>query len=247
MKKDWAYKEYIPMEENIERPSYEHELEFYESVKNGNVEALRKGLKINPFSTNNNWGILSENSHRNLIYHFIITTALLARVCMEGGMNVDEAYMISDYYIQKIDKTKTEKEIDKLHQDMVIDYTSRMIASRKNKIYSKQISRCIDYIYDHLTENITTSDIASKIGLSRAYLSTLFKKETNFTINEFITLKKLQTAENMLKYSHYNISEISNLLAFSSQSYFTKLFKTYSGETPKRFANKNTALLTKMP
>lgn len=246
LKKEWNYKEYISLDENVERPSYASELQFYEEVKNGEVEKLEIGTKVNPFSLREDWGILSENPLRNLIYHFVITVALIARVCIEGGLDVDEAYSLSDYYIQKADKVRSSIEIEKIHSRMLIDYSTRMKALQK-KSYSKPISKCIDFIYNHLNENISVEDIAEYIRLSRSYISTLFKQETSFSINEYITRKKIKTAENMLKYSDYDILEISNILGFSSQSYFTKMFKQYTSYTPKKYKSINHEILSKKP
>lgn len=245
LKKEWNYKEYISLDESVIRPSFDTEIELYEAVKNGKTKELEKGLKEKPFSSKTNWGILSENNLRNDIYHFIITTALIARFCIEGGLDTDESYSLSDFYIQKADKSHSLDELSKIHATMILDYAERMKSLQKKNIISKPISKVIDYIYNHLNEDLSVQEIAQYVGLSRTYLSTLFKKETNYSINEFITRKKIQTAENMLKFSDYDILDITTILNFSSQSYFTQLFKKYIGETPKKYKNKNHEVLSK--
>ena len=57
-------------------------------------------------------------------------------------------------------------------------------------------------------------------------------------ISEYITIKKVETAMSMFKFSSQSTAEISCALNFSSQSYFIKLFKKYTGMTPKEYKNK---------
>jgi AraC-like DNA-binding protein len=99
------------------------------------------------------------------------------------------------------------------------------------------VVRTIQYIYDHLHERIYLSDLADVAGVNENYLSRLFKKEVGMAIGEYISRKKIETAQNMLEYSEYTPLEIANILAFSSQSYFVNVFKRYTGETPGKYQN----------
>ena len=86
-------------------------------------------------------------------------------------------------------------------------------ASRPNrpnrKICSKPVVDCIDYIYEHLHTRITVKDLADHVNLNPSYLSRLFKKETGTAIGEYIQIKKIETAQNMLVYSDYTLSQIA--------------------------------------
>jgi YesN/AraC family two-component response regulator len=97
----------------------------------------------------------------------------------------------------------------------------------------------MDYIYEHLHEKITVSQLAKNAGLNSTYLSKLFIKETGENISDFITKAKVTTAENMLKFSEFSYLEIALSLGFSSQSYFISTFKKVSGMTPKEYREKH--------
>ena len=56
---------------------------------------------------------------------------------------------------------------------------------------------------------------------------------------DFIQLQRIEEAKNLLRFSDYQISEISTFLAFSSQSYFTSVFKRHTGVTPKKYREAN--------
>ena len=91
----------------------------------------------------------------------------------------------------------------------------------------------MDYIYDNLHTGVTLEELTAVTGLSPSYLSRLFHKEVGTTISGYIARKKVNAAENMLKYSEYSFVDISNYLGFSSESHFIKVFKKYTGYTPK--------------
>lgn len=232
--KELCYKEYLMRENDSFHSPYNSEFDFYIAVKNGDIEKIEELYECD-FSNKKGFGILSDNALNNLKYHFVITVALVARYCIEGGMEHETAYNLSDLYIQKADKCNKASDISKIHKDMTYDYANRMRLLRKNKIYSKPISQCIDYIYNNLHTRIYITDLAKCTGLNVNYLSRLFKKETGCTVTEYIQMRKIATAKNMLKYSNYTPSMISSILSFPNQSYFIETFKKLCGMTPKKY------------
>lgn len=234
IKKELFYREFIQRENNILRAPYNPELEFYSIIKSGNIAKVRS-LCQERLLDKPGLGTLSENSLQNMKYHFVITTALVARYCIEGGMELSTAYGLSDFYIQKADQCRTPEEVSDLHPVMCEDYTRRMKNLRKQKICSKHIADCVDYIYEHLHTRITINDLSEYVHLNPSYLSRLFKKETGTTVSAYIQNKKIETAQNMLVYSDYTLSQISSILAFPSQSYFTEIFHKRTGMTPTKY------------
>lgn len=69
----------------------------FEAVKDGNIEAVSKNLKEEAFTNPEGMGILSKNPLTNLKYHFVITVALVTRYCIDGGMETEQAYRLSDF------------------------------------------------------------------------------------------------------------------------------------------------------
>ena len=107
-------------------------------------------------------------------------------------------------------------------------------------VYSKQIVRALDYIIGHLYQRIFIKETAEYLKISPAYLSRLFKKETGLSFREYVNKLKIEEAAALLLYTQFSDVEISSLLAFSSQSYFIKIFKKIMGITPKKYKMKNT-------
>lgn len=222
-------------ENNFEHTSFDREVAFYESISSGNIEKVK--LLATPLCSKG-YGILSYDELRNLKYHFTISVALITRFCINHGMSIEEGYNLSDMFILKADNCNNQNDVHKLHYEMIIKFTKRMYSINNEKVYSKNIVRAIDYISDHLHSRIKIEDIANHLSLSIAYLSRLFKAEIGMVLSEYINIKKIESASSMLQFSKYTDLEISNMLGFSSQSYFIKIFKKYTGMTPKEYKSR---------
>lgn len=228
-----VYRHYLDRENGILRNSYSAELDFYDFISSGDTENLKKRLQT-PLSEVQGLGSLSDNSLQNIKYHFVITTSMVARYCIEKGLPMTEAYDLSDYYIRSCDEAPSAKEINRLHREMCLEYCDRM-NELMHKSVSGSVSAAIDYIYDNLHTRIHITDVANSVSLSPAYLSRLFKSETGITLTDYIRQKKIQAAKGMLQHSSFTPAEISDILAFPGQSYFTEVFRKETGLTPLKY------------
>ena len=114
-----------------------------------------------------------------------------------------------------------------------------IICLKKDDIISIHIRKCIDHIYEDLNADLSTKGLADFTKLNVSYLSKLFKQETGQTIKSYVTAAKMDTAQNLLKYSNLSYFEISASLGYSSQSAFTYAFRKFTGITPKKYREKN--------
>lgn len=233
--KEWNNAELLQREVSFYHRPLEDELQFYNAVKNGDLDYVMNNCMNHVFLNPEGMGLLSENPLQNLKYHFVITAAMITRNSVDGGLEAEKAYGLSDFYIQKADKCQSKEEISDLHQIMCSDFTKRMQQLRKKKVYSKHIVLCIDYIYSHIHSRITLKELADRLDLSESYLSTLFVTEVGMSISDYIRVEKIDRAENMLKFSDYDIADIANYLSFSSQSHFTQTFEKQVGLSPKKY------------
>jgi len=216
--------------------SYDKEVAFYESVRTGNYEMAK--MLSTPLCSEG-YGILSKDSLRNIKYHLVVSVAMITRFCIEGGMPSEDAYGLSDSFINKADVAESVDEVHKIHAQMIETYCNAMYEIRLRGVYSLQIVKAIDYIKGHVNDKVGINEIAEYLGISVPYLSRLFKAETGENVSEYIIKRKIEAAIIMLKYSSKSIAEISAHLNFSSQSYFTKVFRKYAGLTPKEYKNGN--------
>ena len=213
------------------------ELLFYRAVASGDIKTVKKNCERQRFTECDGVGVLSKNAVTNMKYHFVITTAMITRLCKQNGMEMEQAFRLSDFYIQKLDGIHTVEEVQSLHDEMVMDYTEKMRRYFRDNTYSKHINASKEYIYSHIKERITIEDLADSLGVSASYLSRLFKKETGISVSAYIRRQKIEMAKNLLQYSDYPIIEIANRLSFSSQSHFIQQFREVDIRRRKRNAD----------
>ncbi len=238
LQREWYLNELKKSEEEDPHRPLEVEYGFYNAVSSGDMEYVRKNIEEGDFINPEGMGILSHNSLTNLKYHFVITVAMVTRHCVDAGMELEQAYRLSDFYILKMDALQTKESIANLHDSMVLDFTGKMLLLKKNAVISKPITQCIEYIYNHIHDRITVDDLADYTKLSQSYLSRLFKKELGISVSDYIREKKIEKAQNLLRYSDFSLVEISNYLSFSSQSHFIQSFEKLVGLTPKKYRDR---------
>ena len=111
LRNEWYKRELSDSESETYHRPMEEEYSFYTAVKNGDMEFVRKNLNQGDFTNPEGMGVLSKNALTNLKYHFVVTAALLTRHCVEGGLELEQAYRLSDFYILKMDSCSTVKAI----------------------------------------------------------------------------------------------------------------------------------------
>jgi len=103
---------------------------------------------------------------------------------------------------------------------------------------SPAVRRAINYLGKNLDRKLSLAKLAREVGYSPTYLSTLFKKETNYSpISYFSHLKILKACE-FLDYTNMKVKEISFNLGYSDPYYFTKDFKKKMGLSPRNYRNR---------
>ena len=231
-----AYLAYINRENEFQHHGYSEEMKQYRMMQAGDSRAvaesqamMRKTLPVG----------LSEDPLRNAQYLFVASTTIATRFAIEGGLDVETAYNTSDMYIRKLDQCRDAEDVLALHREMFEFFTSRMAGVKKRKEYILPIARCVEYIEAHLHVPLRIEELADLVRLSPSYLSVLFRRETGKPFSDYVLYRRIETAENMLLYSDYSSTEISEILAFSSQSYFIRCFRKKTGMTPKQYRQRH--------
>ncbi|MBN2047404.1 MAG: helix-turn-helix domain-containing protein [Anaerolineaceae bacterium] len=213
--------------------TYTFEQYIWECIREGQVEKLRRHLHAGAF------GKTGEISNRDPLRQqknlFISSITMAARAAIEGGLNIEIAYSLSDLYIQQAEAMKDLLPIMTLNENMLYDYAERTRAAKHQTHYSAAVKDCCDYIDHHLREPLLIKEIAEQLGFSPDHLSRKFRHETGEPLNDYIRHAKIAEAKSMLRHSGMPLSEISELLSFSSQSYFSAVFKQLVGVTPKQY------------
>lgn len=97
------------------------------------------------------------------------------------------------------------------------------------------VAQMLAYIDDHLTEPIAIADAADALHLNPQYLMRVFKKEMGCPILQYITSKRIALAVRYLNETDTAVADVALLCGFDNYSYFTRIFKRFTNETPTAF------------
>lgn len=229
---------YKARDEQQSHGTYFFEQKMLEFVKKGNAAEMRNFLLSAVQQESLTEGKLADTPLRQAKNLFIGAVTLVGKYGgIPGGMDVEQTYSLIDTYIQECEKLHSIDAIKNLQYNMLIDFTNRVSQVRTPTGTSNEIHLCTQYISLHLNEHISIDDIASHMQKSRSYLTTKFRKETGMSINEYITNARMEEAKNLLRHTNKPIAEISEYLCFSTQPYFSNVFKKHFGITPMEYRN----------
>lgn len=204
-------------------------------IRKGSSKDLQEWLSNAPLV---HAGILAYDQLRQLRNTFIVTATLVSRASIQGGMNAEDAFSLSDTYIQRVELLNSQSTILNLQYNMIIEFTEQVEKIRLGKNPNKLALEVSNYIHHHLSEPISTALMAKHFYLTRTHFSAKFKKETGMTLTDFILKEKTEEAKRLLRYSDKSISAIATYLGFSSYGHLTKVFKKYVECTPGEYREK---------
>ena len=92
-----------------------------------------------------------------------------------------------------------------------------------------------DYIHANLTSNISVSDLAELVQMSPSHFARAFKISFGVTPYRFVMRERIAGAKGMLASTKLSSSQVSMAFGFASQSHFVKVFRQFTGVTPKQY------------
>ena len=217
--------------------SFEHYV--LQAVSEGNVPKLKQAL-LSPLS--GAVGQMADDPLQQEKFTFVCFVTLVTRAAMAGGLNAELAYSLSDIYCQAVDRLHEVSSISRLSMDMCVDFTNKVATAQGRVRLSTGVSTCCEYISAHLHEDISLAQLARITRVPETTLSRHFRNETGVSIADYIHQERIKEAKALLQYSSYSISEIAYYLHYGSQSYFSTVFKRFSGVTPLQFREKSKSL-----
>ncbi|MCR5468975.1 MAG: AraC family transcriptional regulator [Lachnospiraceae bacterium] len=179
---------------------------------------------------------------KKMTYHKSIQTAIgllnVAKMsAIHGGLGVDSAYTLYDSYLERFNECHSSSDLLSAVYSALLEYTEAVanVHSMTREKYSATINNAITIIADRIPEKISLSQVAAEVHITPKYLSALFIKETGISFSDYVQDIRIQKAKQLLESSDLSLLEITNMLNFSSQSYFNHIFKKKTGMTPKEF------------
>ena len=177
-----------------------------------------------------------NNSGFAPIYEFLDINCLNNHIVLNGAFSIGEK--IKELTIENSIKDAFSKEYTSSLLKNIILNIARIASettNTKTKNDAALAKGVIEYIQNHLTENINNEDIANYMNFNISYLNRVFKKYTKMTIHAFLLERRLELAMEKLKTETISVSEIALSSGFTDIPHFTKIFKKYVGKTPSEY------------
>ncbi len=107
----------------------------------------------------------------------------------------------------------------------------------KESMENHLVEEMISIIESHIYKSLSVQTLCAQLNYSRSYLSGIFKVATGLTISEYITKSKIKESKKLIRANQYTFAEISEMLCFNNQHYFSKVFKKVTNFSPTQYKN----------
>ena len=117
---------------------------------------------------------------------------------------------------------------------------SKCIAAQKSVAPQENdqfLYKVITWTETHYTENFSIDEMAEKMGYSKSYFCSKFKKSSGVTYVEYLTGVRVAQACRLLRQG-ISVNEVSDQCGFANTSYFIKRFRQITKVTPKQYTQK---------
>jgi len=159
---------------------------------------------------------------------------LLSRASIDGGANPDDILTYNYRYLREIEQFTNVDSLAYWLSGVLNRFASQVFNLQEVK-HVDRLERTLHYINSHYTEKISLEDAASYAALSPAYFSKIFKEEMNCSFTIYINRIRIDHAKTLLRTTPCTLIEISGLVGFEDQSYFSRVFKSIAGISPGKY------------
>lgn len=211
---------------------YEKEQNLISRLKSGDSDGAKKFL-------NDLLGYVFYSEGSNLLAlktRAMELSSLLSRAAIETGASSEAVLKINNDFLLAIQNLNHFEDLCYRLQETIDLYSGcifHFISDGASK--SDAVKKAIRYISVNFFQNITLDIVAAHVHLNPAYFSTLFKTSTGYSFKEYLTKVRIEESKRLLKTTSHSIVDICLAVGFEDQSYFSKVFKKYTGLTPKQY------------
>jgi AraC-like DNA-binding protein/ligand-binding sensor protein len=177
--------------------------------------------------------IFSNSNHfRYIQFRALELAVLLTRAGINTNSNIVAENNVR--YLKQIQEAKNIEELTNVLHNIVEDIAGQ-ISSFQGIPHALAMQKAEAFIRENFTRKISLREIAKIAGLSAPYFSTIFKEEMGENLSRYINRLRVEKASKMLLETNIALSEISSACCFEDQSWFSKIFKSFTGISPGKY------------
>jgi AraC-like DNA-binding protein len=181
----------------------------------------------------NNLNAVCNNNLEYFKLKAIELMVLLSRTGTNSGIN-EEFGELNNRFFKRLEDAKTVEEVIE-NMYIIQEQMAGKIFSFQGIRHASSLRRAERFIWENYTRKVSLKEIAKVSGLSAPYFSTIFKDEMGENLSNYINRLRVEKASLMLRETESPISGISTACGFEDQSWFSKIFKSYTGFSPCKY------------
>ena len=141
-----------------------------------------------------------------------------------------------DYLLKPFHDGDLENAVTRIQQRRRPAAEATPIGAARKGDKSKYLPEAMDYISKHYNEpDISVGTVAQSLNISEGYLSHTFKKETDYTLLNYLTRYRIHKAMELLKDCRVKVYEVAEQVGYRDIAYFSATFKKYAGISPSEY------------
>ncbi|MDR2797380.1 MAG: helix-turn-helix domain-containing protein [Treponema sp.] len=172
---------------------------------------------------------------------------LLSREILTVDRSEDsKALEANNRYLKKIQESRT---IEALTETMqaIIDRMARQIFSFQGIRHASALRKAERFIWENYTRKLCLQEVADASGLSAPYFSTIFKEEMGENLSSYLNRLRVEKAAALLTETDLPLNEIAWTCGFEDQSWFSKIFKSYTKISPRKYREQGGGAISTVP
>jgi AraC-like DNA-binding protein/ligand-binding sensor protein len=158
---------------------------------------------------------------------------LLSRSCT-AGKEIGSLLEENNLYLKRIGDSATVEELS-ANLYRIIERMAGRIFSFQGLRHASALRRAERFIWKNYTRKVSLDEIAAASGLSAPYFSTIFREEMGEYLSTHLNRLRVEKACAMLIETNVSLNHISESCGFEDQSWFSKIFKNYTGYSPGKY------------
>lgn len=153
----------------------------------------------------------------------------------ESGISLQQIHHANSSLFEEMLDLHTKAEIEDWFWTTVIQPMIKIFNSRQNAQYHNISEKIIDLIQHHYDTDLTLEECASRLHYNANYISSIFRKETQYSFSEYLTMYRFQMAKKWLRETDMPVKDIAAKLRYNNSQNFIRSFRKVEGMTPGQY------------
>lgn len=168
---------------------------------------------------------------KSRVYELLV---IVSRAAMDAGVSAEQTFNMNHDFFRKAAPISNIDELCMMLAEIMNRYIDSIFEFSDVK-NTDVIYKAVHYMRKNYTRKVTLEEVAKAAFLSPTYFSKIFKQEMGCSFNTYLNRLRVDKSKQLLLQSDLQLVDIANALGFEDQSYFTKVFKRITGESPNQF------------